>query len=80
MLNDIFKTLALKKDSFFEVIFKLVIFYNSLPGIPGIVGSEPLVPLRSLERKRHLSPLILRLACVLKFSDYYCQHLFEPSA
>ena len=46
MLDDLFTTLALKRGSVFELTFKLVMFYNSLPGVPGTAAFEPVVPMR----------------------------------
>ena len=35
LLDDLFTTLELKRGSTFELTFKLVMFYNSMPGVPG---------------------------------------------
>ena len=55
-LEEIFKTLSLKRGSSFELIFKLVLFFNSLPGILANQKSIPECPLRNSERKQFISP------------------------
>jgi hypothetical protein len=34
-LEEIFKTLDMKRGTSFELVFKLVLFFNSLPGVKG---------------------------------------------
>ena len=34
-LEEIFKTLDMRRGTSFELVFKLVLFFNSLPGVKG---------------------------------------------
>lgn len=50
-LEDIFRALELEPGSTFELIFKLVMFGNSLPTIKAGKKVDVVVPLRNSERK-----------------------------
>jgi hypothetical protein len=65
-LKEIFETLPLKRGSSQELVFKLVLFFNSLPGVKGSSKLVPVVPLRERERLEHCSPQLFKLMAVMK--------------
>lgn len=69
-LEELFKTLQLKRGSSFELVFKLVLFFNSLSCIKGSQKKTPVINLRSHERQHHCSPQLFKLMGYLKISDY----------
>lgn len=75
-LTELFETLDLERGSFFEIVFKLVLFFNSLPGIKGNLKTKPEVPLRESERLDFCSPQLFKLMSVLKSVDHQSRRLF----
>lgn len=69
-LDELFNTLKLRKGSSFELVFKLVLFFNSLASIKGAKKYTPVVSLTSKERFHYCSPQLFKLMAILKISDY----------
>ena len=76
-LEDVFRALDLEPGSTFELIFKLVMFGNSLPTFRGGKKIEVVVKLRTSERNQVLSPQILYLMGHLKVADYLSRRLLS---
>lgn len=76
-LEDVFRALDLKPGSTFELIFKLVMFSNSLPTFKAGKKIEVVVKLRTPERNQFLSPQIIYLIGHLKVADYLSRRLLS---
>ena len=76
LLESLFTTLNLKRGSTFELVFKLVMFFNSLPGVHGTSRQNPTVPMRQAERRDFCSPQLFRLLVIVKVADQKARSLF----
>lgn len=69
-LETLFETLPWKPGSSLSLVFKCVLFYNSLPGLRGNKLQAAVVPLKNRERKLFCSPQLFKLISLMKVTEY----------